>query len=736
MPERKNDFQKEDFMKVDRRSFLAFLVGGVVGTGLSPISAKITDDLSIWSQNWPWTPVPQDGETSHVNSTCTLCPGGCGITVCKVENRAVKIEGMKGHPVNDGGICLFGLSGLQLLYGPRRIKSPLKRVGKRGEGRWEKITWDDAINELSEKLNKLRTQGNADSLAWISGSENGSLPQLAKRFITAYGSPNYFSIPSIANTYESTLKMISGAKGTVAMDVENADYILSFGSGILDGWGSPVRMFKANTKWKKKGARVTQIEPRLSNTAAKADKWIPIKPGTEGILAYGLAKIIVDKNLYNNVFIRNYTNGFYEWKRKLKGFNVNRVAERTGLDEGTILSLAKDFAKAKKPLALCGRGRGSTPGSINEFMAVNLLNALKGNLNSTGGIWAVPKMSYDQRWPSLRLDRIARKSLKNTRRGSIHTKYLQDSFWKRADEGKIKSLFISNANPLYSMPNTDAIKKAVASIPLVVSFSSYMDESTNNADLILPNHSYLERIEDVPTPSGFTKPFVGLTKAVVPPMYNTMHTGDAIINLSKKMGGSLATAFPWDSYAACLEKSLGNKWAKLVDKGYLVNSSFKPLSSKIELNNKKVKSLRYYWEIPANGDKNAYPFILIPYDSMRLANTTVGETPFMIKTVSDTVLQGDDIFVEINPKTARTIGLSEGKTVELTTPINSAKVKVHLFEGVMPGVIAMPTGLGHSGNDPYLDGKGVNFNKLIGPVKDPDSGLNVAWGIRAKLEKV
>ena len=124
-------------MKIDRRCFLSLGIGVTAGTALSPLPWKITDDLSIWSQMWPWTPVPARGEASYATSTCTLCKGGCGISVRKVGERVVKIEGLSEHPVNDGGICLLGLSGPQLLYGPQRIKRPLKRVGERGQGRWQ-----------------------------------------------------------------------------------------------------------------------------------------------------------------------------------------------------------------------------------------------------------------------------------------------------------------------------------------------------------------------------------------------------------------------------------------------------------------------------------------------------------------------------------------------------------------------------------------------------------------------
>ena len=124
-------------MKIDRRSFLALLAGGAVGTALSPLPIKLTDDISIWSQNFRGlpieVPVPADGQSSYTDSVCSLCPGGCGISVRKVGDRAVKIEGRSGHPVNDGGICALGLSGLQLLYGPWRTTEPKKKEMKFAE---------------------------------------------------------------------------------------------------------------------------------------------------------------------------------------------------------------------------------------------------------------------------------------------------------------------------------------------------------------------------------------------------------------------------------------------------------------------------------------------------------------------------------------------------------------------------------------------------------------------------
>jgi len=756
-------------MKIDRRSFLSFLIGGAAGTGLTPIPWKLTDDLSIWTQMWPWTPVPEDGEVSYVSSVCTLCPGGCGITVRKIEDRAVKIEGMKGHPINDGGICILGLSGLQLLYGPTRVKTPLKRKASRGEGKWIQISWEEAVEEVANKLGELSSKGQSHTVGVVSGSDRGTVPQLLKRFLAAYGSPNFIRMPSIEDSYELVLRLMHGVEACAGFDVENADFILSFGSGVIEGWGSPVRMFRANSLLQEEKGKLVQIEARLSNTAAKSDEWIPINPGTEAALALGLAHVIIQESLHSD-FVDYYSYGFNNWdddRGSHKGFKQlvlddygpDKVAGITGVEKSTIIDLARTFGRASKPLAICGRGQGKTPGGIHEFMAVHALNALVGNINKKGGVWAVPELEY---YKGLKLEDVSAAAGMQKARidgaGSEkfpNTRYLSNRFFEAIASGKqypIQALFIAGANPYYSMPDSNTVKKAFEKIPFVVSFSSYMDESAKNADLILPNHAYLERYEDVPTPAGLQKPVIGLSKPVVEPQFNTQHIGDVIIQIANAMGGSLSDAFPWESYEACLEETLGDNWETLTEEGFWIDSdfqapswdsAFKTDSGKFEFFAKAIKTgpekdidaLPHFSPVKIEGDNSAYPLILVPYDSMRLANGFIGDPPFVVKTIEDTVLKGKDIFVEVNPKTAKAQGLSEGRYAILSTPKGKAKVKVHLFEGVKPGLVAMPRGLGHTAYDNYLAGKGINFNELIGPVEDPVSGLDAAWGIRAKLTK-
>jgi len=436
----------------------------------------------------------------------------------------------------------------------------------------------------------------------------------------------------------------------------------------------------------------------------------------------------------------------------LNEYGPDSIATLTGIDSTTIIALARSFARASRPLAICGRGQGTTPGSLNECIAVHALNALVGNINKKGGIFAVAEPDYIN-WPEVEMDDTASTGMQKDRLDGAGSKkypfsrYLLNRLPQALDSGDpypLHALFVAGANPLYTMPDSKAVKKAIDKVPFVVSFSSYMDETAQYADLILPNHVYLERYEDIPTPAGMPKPVIGLSRPVVEPLYNTRHTGDVIILLAKAMGGPVANAFAWDTYDECLKQTLGYKWRVMLEKGFwsypdffvqLHEESFDTASGKFEFTPKEIELPREFKPVSIDGDKKEYPLLLIPYDSIRLANGVIGNPPFVMKSVDDTVLKGTDVCIEVNPKTAGEHGLREGQLAMLSTPSGKAQVKVHLFDGIMPGIVALPRGLGHTAFDDYLAGKGVNFNELIGPVEDSASGLDAAWGIRVKLAK-
>ncbi len=712
-------------MKVDRRSFLGLGLGAVAGIAVSPVGLKLTDDSSIWTQNWPWTPVPVDGEVTYESSVCSLCPGSCGISVRKIGDRPVKIEGLADYPVNDGGICLHGIAGLQYLYDPARVKTPLKKNGDR----FEEISWEDAIATVADKLADIRKKGSPEKLACITDKDQGSVSGLFKRLLKTFGSPNFYTMPSLESYLEVTAAAMHGEGKTIAFDLENSDFILSFGAGIIEGWGSPVNCFKANASRKERHAKLYQIESRLSNTAANADKWIPIKPGTQADLALGLCAVILQNNLFDGNATINFKGRFNKLAATLqKEYSPSKIAEITGVKAGDIEKMAILFAKAKMPVAVFGQGRGDGAQSLKELAAIHTLNCLVGNINKKGGAFVFPKNDY-LKFPDESMDKLADAGFAKPKAGRYVNQLIEKV--NASSQPAVEALFVYNTNPCYSLHDTGSVKQAFGKIPFVVSFSSFLDETAKEADIILPSHTFLERLEDVPSGSGVTKSVVGLTKPVIEPVFNTKNPGDAVLLIAKALDGSIAQSFEWETYEDCLENVTSGIWDSLSEDGHVVISESPGKSTAVNVsflaNNPAT--------IQAQGDDE---LTLIPIDNMRLINAGTAASPFAIKTVSDKVLTGSDIVIEINPLTAK--GLKDNGFATLTTPMGKTRVKINLNEGMMPGVIGMVKGLGHTLNsknmsNKYVSDKGVNINDLIGPVIESGSGLDAAFGIKAKISK-
>lgn len=576
------EWNAKDLMKwiaFNRRNFIKLLLGGAVGIHLTPLPWKLMDDVAIWTQNWPWVPVPSRGAVSHVKSVCLLCPGGCGIEVRKVNGRAVKIEGRTDYPVNPGGICPLGAGGLQLLYNENiRFTQPMKRVGPRGQGQLVEISWDEALKTLAERMVSLRSQGRPEALAAVDGNPaRSTLSLLIQRFLQACGSPNYMRIPCAEDTYAMANRLMTGNEDPGAYDLENADFILSFGCGLIEGWGAPGRMLHAWGLWNqdpgRKRVRVVQIEARASNTASKADQWVAPLPGTEAALALGLAHVIIREGLFNKAFTADHTFGFAEWTtpdgKQQKGFRTlvlqsyspEAVSRITGVAPGEILSLAREFAKAKSPIALAGRGKGHLNGSLYEFMAVQALNALVGNFDRPGGVLLHDPLPLTP-FPEPGEDKVSSSGLQKARLDLAGTREFPfaDSLIHHFSKAILDSplspvdtLMVFSANPEHTLPDGGAFGRALQRIPFIVCFSPYRDETALMADLVLPDHTGLEKMEDAVWPSGLQYPCYGLSRPVIKPLYATRQSGEVLLDLTRRMGGHVASCFPWKDFEECLK---------------------------------------------------------------------------------------------------------------------------------------------------------------------------------------
>jgi anaerobic selenocysteine-containing dehydrogenase len=524
------------------------------------------------------------GEERWLASSCGQCPAACGIRVRVREGRALKIEGDPRHPVSQGGLGPKGQSGLQALYHPDRIRGPLRREGARGEGRWKPISWDDALAEIGERLRALRGNGEAHGLVVVDGEQRGILRDLWARFLRAYGSPNHVVQPHPSDGGKRlAMTYMCGSDEVPAFAWGATRYVFGFGSGLFESTCQTIHLMRTSGD-KRRGlfgprVKFVQASSRFSVTAAKADEWLPIAPGSHGALALGLAHVLVRDSLYDEDLVRDRTFGFEGWTdaegRVQRGFREllledyapQKVAEITGVAPQTIERLALELS-ANTPATALGDGMASaTTNGLGTAMAIHALNALLGNLERPGGAltqrpvplapWAdfAPDEKAVGGGAKPRVDgaRSASRPLAESCPEDLPAAILA------ARPYPVGALVFSRSNPILSSQNARLWQEALARVPLVVSCASLSDETTLWADFVLPEPSYLERWEVVePAPSeGYA--LLVLRRPVVEPLHDTLHAGDAVLRLARAVGEPVSAALPWGDFrAATLERLAGD----------------------------------------------------------------------------------------------------------------------------------------------------------------------------------
>ncbi len=793
-------------MKITRRDLLK--MGG--GAGVA---------IALGGGFWKWSQLPtlegqnEPGIEKWVPTVCAQCMGGCGVLVRTIDGWAVNIAGNPFHPVNRGTLCPKGIAGLQGLYDPDRIRTPLKRIGKRGEGRWQPISWDEAIQLATGPLRDLRQNGEPQSLAFMGGRYRGLMRSLWERFLDAFGSPNYIDNQfQWEGTPHEGLYVTQGLRSSPAYDLENAQYILSFGADLLESYWSPVQALSAYGHFRrgKPGQRgkLVQIEPRLSITAIKADEWVPIQPGTEGLLALGIAHMILKEGLYNKEFISNHTFGFENWAdpkgREHLGFrefilseyDSSVVSRKTGVPVDVIIRLAREFASNQPSLAIGYRDRPF------HQMAVSVLNGLSGNIESAGGVLAPRSIPY-QALPPFQKDATAQRGVRMQRMDGAKDlamatygggPYLFARNVLSEKPYKLKALFLYYTDPLFSNPNPDLFQKAFAQIPLIISFSPYLDDSTSYADLVLPDHTPLERWQDDPVFLNNGFPVLGLRQPVIEPLYQTKATGDVLLQLAKSLGGEIQKAFPWNDFKEVLtygikgvfEAKRGDTfglqfdqaWTRLLEKGGWWAPSYRtfeefwkqleekggwwdPLydfkewdrvfqtpSKKLEFFSQKMRQVSSsstsgdlkdpeflpHWEEPKPaGDEKEYPFYLHVYKTMALTGGRNANQPWLQPIFGPHLFERWESWVEINPEAAERLGISDRNWVWVESPVGKIKVRARIYKGAMPHVVNIPFGDGHHLRGRWAKGVGENPYRLIQDDLDPLTGYPTRGTTRVKV---
>lgn len=552
-------------MRVTRRGFF-LAVGGTAGAAAAAGGKLATAEQA--GQSFRRWATPDD---VVVPSICQQCPGGCGILVRTLDGQAAGISGNPLHPVNRGALCPKAFAGLQLLYDPQRIKEPLLR--DRVSGRFRPVGWDEALAMVNTRLGKLRTEGLAHTVAILGGQYRGYRDTLWQRFAQAYGTPNYIRVRCLQPERPATAhRLMQGVSTPLGYDLAEAQLILSFGASLLEAWQGPVHASLAFARLRRSPdrprGRFIHVDPRRSPTAVKADLWVPIVPGTDGILALGIANVIIREQLYDKAFVEEHAFGFDDWVDErgerhrgfrdlvLREYGLSAVSHATRVPVQTILSIARGLATTRPAVVIGERGPAYGRDDLHTRMAIHSLNALVGSIGVRGGVRAQGELPLAS-LPRVRLDEVARRGLAQPRiDGAGRGEYLvaPDAFQvlpRRVLEEKpyaLNALFVFATNPLASHPAKAELAEAFTRVPFVVNFSPFLDETSSLADLVLPDHTYLERWQDDPVIhlAGFT--CFSVARPAATPRHATRDTADVVLQIARALGGSVGESLPWQTY--------------------------------------------------------------------------------------------------------------------------------------------------------------------------------------------
>ncbi|HSC70946.1 MAG TPA: molybdopterin-dependent oxidoreductase [Candidatus Methylomirabilis sp.] len=589
-------------MRVTRRRFLQALgasagVAAVTG-GMMTRAEQAGQRLKTWA-----TP-----EETVIPAICQQCPGGCGVLVRVLDGEVAGLSGNPLHPVNRGGLCPKAYGGLQLLNDPNRLRGPMVRDGERG--RFRPIGWDEALGLVTRRLSELRAQGLPHTVAILGGQYRGYRDTLWQRFAEAYGTPNYVRVRCLAPEKPALVhQLMQGVTVPLGYDLGEAQLILAFGTGLLESWLGPVHASQAFARLRRSAdrprGRFIQVDPRRSPTAVKADRWVPIVPGTDGILALGIANAMIREGLYDREFVDQHAFGFEDWTDAagehlgfknlvLKEYGLLTVSAATGVPVKTILETARDLGTTRPAVVIGERGPAFGPDDLHTRMALHSLNALAGNFGVRGGLLIQGDLPLTA-LPRVPSDGAARRGLDHPRLdGAGQGEYLLASDAPQALPERILAgtpypinvLFLFATNPVANHPAKERFVEAMHRIPFSVSFSPFLDESSALADLILPDHTYLERWQDdqVTHLAGFS--CFSLARPAATPLHQTRNTADVVLQLARALGGGVTASLAWEKFEDLLYE--GARGLYEAERGYVV-------AAHTEESLRKILERQGYW---------------------------------------------------------------------------------------------------------------------------------------------
>lgn len=659
------------------------------------------------------------GEELWRPSVCRECPAGCGVIVRIMEAERVvetpsgkareriaaikKIEGNPLDPVSGGRLCARGQAAVQALYHPDRLREPMKRVGPRGEGRFENASWEEALAAVAALLEKHLAD--PQRILWLGPPVAGSRSATVAAFLAALGAPPAVSIGVCDFTIERrAAELAYGWNGLPVYEIQDADFVLSLGADFLGGWVSPVfysRRF-GHMRQGRPGRRdrLIHAESRFSLTAGAADEWLPVRPGGEQALALALGAALTAEKLVRE------EPATARLREAFSAVDFDRAAGLAGIPAARIRHTARELGRAERAVVVAGASIVQT-NSLEAVLTANLLNWLLGAVGRPGGVLPpAANALFDASRPR------------------------SDDLDRRLETAQL--ILLDGVNPAHARPASAAL---LVKAPAVVSFSPFLDDSAAFADWILPDHVWLESEGVLAPPVSFGPAITGST-ALVRPLYATRRLEEVLGELAAKLGRKFEATGVADVFERLFEERKPSGFETAADfrdhclrqGGWWESGSTAPPA-------KAPTSIPALVPPDFEGDPAQFPLHFLPYPSVQFGDGAGAHLPWLEELPDPVSSAMWGLPVEVDPATARSLGLATGDLVRVVSPHARIEAPVYVNPAALPGVVSMACGQGHNHYTRYASGRGASPLAIAAPAADRATGAFAFGATRVRLEK-
>ena len=645
------------------------------------------------------------GEEQVIRSHCRLCHGACGVLVHVSEGVVVKIEGDPESPMSRGSLCAKGLASVQLVYHPDRLRFPLKRAGNKGEGKWQRISWDEALDTIATRYKNIIEEYGAESIVLGQGTGR-DYESFLYRFSNLLGTPNVLTAGHQCYVSRVGATLITCGNLPVVDYDRNPQCVVVWGCNLL--WTNPDEYMGENiNRTMAAGTKLIVIDPRLTYLSSRADIWLQLRPGTDTALAFGMLNVIINEGLYDREFVDKYTHGWDKFVERVRQYPLDKVAEITWVPAEKIREAARLYAQTEPAAIQWGISIEQTINCTDNNRILTDMMAITGNLDVPGGnvlfvpppVRSTSEFARHRYLPQEQRDKqLGGNRYKLAQRVALITPKV---CWDAIMTGKpypVKAVQLHGSNPVITRANSKEVYQALKMVDFLVVADLFMTPTAELADIVLPVASWLEinYVADLWKRHGYL-----FARQKIIEVDECWSDYKIFNELGKRMGQE---GYWWDTVEGGLDYILepsGLTWEQFKQKGYIKgemkyrkyeSKGFSTPTGKVELYSTILEKWGYdplptYKEPPESPVSTPelleeYPYIL----------TTGRRSPVFFHSANRQIpwlreIHPDPI-VEIHPEVAKKHGIKDGDWVFVESPRGRVKQRARLTQGIDPRVVA------------------------------------------------